>query len=146
MIERVEIANMHEQTMQREERLLEAVADAPPSTSAVVAVVAGDGNRRLFESLGATKIVEGGQTMNPSTADLVKRDRIAPAAESHPLPNNSQRHPRRRTGGELCRTSRCAVLPTDSMQAGLAAMLAFDPDATREENAAAMHEARSTRS
>ena len=70
-IERVEIANMHEQTHQREERLLQAVPDAPPTASGVVAVVAGDGNRKLFESLGAAKIVEGGQTMNPSTAELV---------------------------------------------------------------------------
>ena len=50
---------MHEQTVQREERLLEAVPDAPAAPSAVVAVAVGDGNRRLFESLGATKVVEG---------------------------------------------------------------------------------------
>ena len=65
----VEIANMHLQTVQREERLIEPVPGA--TATEVVAVVAGDGNRRLFESLGATRIVEGGQTMNPSTADLV---------------------------------------------------------------------------
>src|SRR5205823_7971048 len=50
-IDRVEIANMHEQTQEREERLLAAVPDLPPATSGVVAVVAGEGNRRLFESL-----------------------------------------------------------------------------------------------
>ena len=65
--------------MQREERLLQAVPDAPPTASGVVAVVAGDGNRRLFESLGATKIVEGGQTMNPSTAELVAAIEATPA-------------------------------------------------------------------
>ncbi|HMI22119.1 MAG TPA: DAK2 domain-containing protein, partial [Gaiellaceae bacterium] len=53
VIDRVEIANMHEQTVQREERLLEAVPDAPAAQSAVVAVVAGEGNKRLFESFGA---------------------------------------------------------------------------------------------
>jgi len=53
VIDRVEIANMHEQTVRREERLLEAVPDAPAAQSAVVVVVAGAGNRRLFESLGA---------------------------------------------------------------------------------------------
>ena len=71
VIDRIEIANMHEQTVQREERLLEAVPDAPPAASGVVAVVAGDGNRKLFKSLGATQIVEGGQTMNPSTAEPI---------------------------------------------------------------------------
>src|SRR5438093_1087572 len=89
VIERVEIANMHEQTLQREERLLEVVPDAEPSASEVVAVVAGDGNRRLFESLGASRIVEGGQTMNPSAADLVDAIEATPAAEVVLLPNNS---------------------------------------------------------
>src|SRR5205814_9686454 len=69
-IDRIEIANMHEQTHQREERLLSLVPDAPAAQSGVVAVVAGDGNRALFESLalGPVTIIEGGQTMNPSTA------------------------------------------------------------------------------
>ena len=89
VIDGVEIANMHEQTVQREERLLEAVPDARPSRSAVVAVVAGDGNRALFESLGATNIVEGGQTMNPSTAELVDAVAGADADEVILLPNNS---------------------------------------------------------
>src|SRR5204862_4401705 len=59
VIDRVEIANMHEQTVQREERLLEAVPDPVAAQSGVVAVVAGDRNRALFESLGAATIVEG---------------------------------------------------------------------------------------
>src|SRR6185437_13455553 len=50
-IDRIEIANMHEQTLEREERLLAAVPDAPPARSGVVAVVVGEGNRILFESL-----------------------------------------------------------------------------------------------
>src|SRR5205814_188557 len=89
VIEGVEIANMHEQTLQREERLLEVVPDAPPPRSAVVAVVAGEGNLALFESLGAAKIVEGGQTMNPSTAELVAAVDGTDAAEVILLPNNS---------------------------------------------------------
>src|SRR5207244_7275504 len=65
-IENVEIADMHRQTKARERRLLAAVPDPLPAAAEVVAVVTGSGNRRLFESLGATQIVEGGQTMNPS--------------------------------------------------------------------------------
>jgi len=71
-IENVEIADMHRQTEARERRLLAAVPDPPPAAAGVVAVVAGAGNQRLFESLGATQIVEGGQTMNPSAAELSK--------------------------------------------------------------------------
>ena len=69
-IEGVEIADMRRQTEEREERLLEAVP--PRVRCAVVAVAAGEGNRRLFERLGAARVVEGGQSMNPSTADLLE--------------------------------------------------------------------------
>src|SRR4029453_14296026 len=70
VIERVEIANMHLQSAQREERLTHPVADA--RRTAVVPVVSGEGNRRLFESMGATGIVDGGETMNPSTEELLE--------------------------------------------------------------------------
>ena len=92
-IDRIEIANMHEQTHQREERLLAAVPDAPPAQCGIVAVVVGDGNRKLFESLaqpvGPIRIVEGGQTMNPSTADLLRAAQSVDAEEVVLLPNNS---------------------------------------------------------
>ena len=139
VIEGVEIANMHEQTLQREQRLLEAVPDAPPSTSGVVAVVAGDGNRRLFESLGTMNIVEGGQTMNPSTAELVKAIESTPVAEVVLLPNNSNVILSAEQAAGLA-DKPVAVVPTDSLPAGLAAMLAFDPDRPAADNAAAMNE------
>ena len=139
VIEGVEIANMHEQTLQREQRLLEAVPDAPLSTTGVVAVVAGDGNRKLFESLGATRIVEGGQTMNPSTAELVEAIESTPAAEVVVLPNNSNVILSAEQAVGLV-DKPVKVVPTDSLPAGLAAMLAFDPDRQAEDNAAAMNE------
>ena len=72
----VEIANMHEQTQEREERLLHAVGEptAAPDTSAVVAVAAGDGNRELFESLGAV-VVDGGRDDEPVDRRPPRRDR-----------------------------------------------------------------------
>jgi len=139
VIEGVEIANMHEQTLQREQRLLEAVPDAPPTTTGVVAVVAGDGNRGLFESLGTTRIVEGGQTMNPSTAALVEAIESTPAAEVVVLPNNSNVILSAEQAAGLV-DKPVTVVPTDSLPAGLAAMLAFDPDRPAAENAAAMSE------
>jgi DAK2 domain fusion protein YloV len=135
VIERVEIANMHEQTVQREERLLELVTNATD----VVAVVAGDGNRRLFESLGATKIVEGGQTMNPSTADLVAAIEAAPAPQVILLPNNSNVILSAEQAAGLAEKP-VEVVPTDSIPAGLAAMVAFEPDRGADENAAEMRE------
>jgi DAK2 domain fusion protein YloV len=141
-IDRVEIANMHEQTQQREERLLTVVPDAPPTTAGVVTVVAGDGNRKLFESLalGPISIVEGGQTMNPSTADLLRAVQSLDAEEAILLPNNSNvvlaaEH----AAANADRT--VEVVASDSIPAGLAAMVAFDGSRTAAENAAAMREA-----
>jgi uncharacterized protein len=136
-IDRVEIANMHEQTAAREERLLEVVPDA---ASAVVAVVAGDGNRALFESLGAARIVEGGQTMNPSTADLVAAVDGAPGNEVILLPNNSNVVLGAEQAARLA-SKRTEVVPTDSLQAGLAAMVSFNADRPAAENADEMREA-----
>src|SRR5437899_2918968 len=81
-----ESANMHRQTISREERLLEAVPDAPANTTDVVAVVAGKGNRALYESLGVARIVEGGQSMNPSAADIVAAIEAVGAPETLVLP------------------------------------------------------------
>ena len=139
VIDRVEIANMHEQTVQREERLLEAVPDAPPARSAVVAVVAGDGNRALFESLGATKIVEGGQTMNPSTAELVDAVAATDADEVILLPNNSNVILSADQAAELAEKP-VTVVRTDSIQAGLAAMVSFLPERSAADNSAEMSE------
>ena len=143
-IDRIEIANMHEQTHAREVRLLAAVPDAPPAVSGVVAVVAGDGNRALFENLAASvgpiAIVEGGQTMNPSTADLLRAVQSLDAEEAIVLPNNSNivlaaEH----AAAHADRT--VEVLHVDSIPAGLAAMVAFDGSRTAAENAAEMREA-----
>jgi uncharacterized protein len=137
VIDGVEIANMHEQTVRREERLLEAVPDAPPALTAVVAVVAGDGNRMLFESLGAAKIVEGGQTMNPSTAELVRAVDGVDADEALLLPNNSNVILSAQQAAELA-TKPVMVVPTESIQAGLAAMVSFLSERSAADNAAEM--------
>ncbi|HKC21016.1 MAG TPA: DAK2 domain-containing protein [Gaiellaceae bacterium] len=139
VIDRVEIANMHEQTVQREERLLEAVPDTPAARSGVVAVVAGSGNRALFESLGAAEIVEGGQTMNPSTAELVDAVAAADAEEIILLPNNSNVILSAEQAAELAEKP-VTVVPTDSIPAGLAALVSFLPERSASDNAAEMSE------
>ncbi|MFL5945204.1 MAG: DAK2 domain-containing protein [Gaiellaceae bacterium] len=135
VIDRVEIANMHEQTVQREERLLEAVPDA---RSAVVAVVAGEGNRELFESFGA-HVIEGGQSMNPSVGELSAALGSDAASEFVVLPNNSNVIGAAEQAVEHVDVT-AVVLPTHSMQEGLSALVAFDPSESAEDNVRTMQE------
>jgi dihydroxyacetone kinase-like predicted kinase len=141
-IDRIEIANMHEQTQQREARLLAAVPDLPAAQSGVVAVVAGDGNRVLFENLalGPVTVIEGGQTMNPSTADLLRAVQSLDAEEALILPNNSNivlaaEHAAANADRAV------EVVASTSIPAGLAAMVAYDGSRTAAENAAEMRDA-----
>jgi hypothetical protein len=143
VLEGIEIANRHRQTEQREERLLHAVPDAPPAASEAVAVVAGEGNRALFESLGATQIVTGGQSMNPSAADLVAAIERTQAADVIVLPNNSNVILAAEQARELA-SKPVHVVRTTSIPAGLAALVAFDPVASAEENVRAMEETLAT--
>jgi len=138
-IEGIEIADMRRQTEEREERLLAALPGGA-SRSAVVAVVAGDGNRHLFEDLGAQRIVDGGQTMNPSTADLLAAVDATAADEVVLLPNNPNvvmaAEQAARVAGKPVQ-----VVPTESIPAGLAALVAFLGERSAEENAMVMREA-----
>ena len=136
-IEGVEIANMHAQTQHRSARLLEAVPDEVQTD--VVAVVVGEGNRRLFETLGATSFVEGGQTMNPSTADLVAAIERTGGAEVVLLPNNSNVIMSAEQAAQLA-TKPVQVVASESIPAGLAAIVSFDPQRNAEENATEMRE------
>jgi hypothetical protein len=143
-LEKVEIANMHAQTVAREERLatgppLEVVPEPPAAVQQtdVVAVVAGEGNRRLFESLGAAEVVEGGQTMNPSTSELVAAIEATDAPAVIVLPNNSNVILAAEQAAELV-SKPAFVVATASIQAGLAAMVVFDGARPATENEAEM--------
>jgi hypothetical protein len=129
---------MHRQTEQRESRLLELVPD--PRATEVVAVVAGEGNAELFRSLGVTRIVEGGQSMNPSTADILAAVDATSAPEVVVLPNN----PNVILSAEQAvahATRPVLVVGTRSIPAGIAAMVAYDSARTASENAAEMESA-----
>jgi uncharacterized protein len=135
-IDRVEIANMHRQTVAREERLAEELEKACEA----VAVVAGAGNRRLFASLGAGRIIEGGQTMNPSTQELLDAIEAAAAPEVVVLPNNSNVVMSAEQAARHA-SKPVRVVHTDSIPAGLAAMVAYDHGRSAEANVAEMHQA-----
>ena len=139
VVDGVEIANMHAQTQQREERLLGPAGDAELAGSSVVTVAAGAGNRALFESLGAA-VVDGGSTMNPSTADLLAAVEGAATAEVVILPNNSNVLMSAEQAADHS-SKKVRVLPTRSIQEGLAALVAFDPLGDVEANLEQMREA-----
>jgi hypothetical protein len=141
VVEGVEIANMHHQTAQRSERLLEAPASALPTLeTGLVAVCPGQGNRRLYESLGATRVIEGGQTMNPSTAAIVDAIESVPAAEVIVLPNNSNVILTAEQAATLA-SKPVRIIPSRSVQAGLAAIGRYIATNTPDENEADMRDA-----
>jgi uncharacterized protein len=111
----------------------------PLPTTSVVAVVSGDGIGRIFRSLGVHHLVVGGQTMNPATADLVKAVESVASGEVVILPNNKNIRPVADQVDALTdKTVR--VVATGSTVEGFAALLAYDPAARADTNAAAMAE------
>jgi DAK2 domain fusion protein YloV len=118
----------------------EPAAASEPVPCAVVAVATGDGIRRIFYSLGVQGIVTGGQTMNPSTAQLLDAVEQAPADEVVILPNNKNIIPvAEQVDAHTAKTVR--VVPTRSVTEGFACLLSYDPQATSALNADAMAEA-----
>jgi DAK2 domain fusion protein YloV len=113
----------------------EVQVDAP--TTAVVAVVVGDGVGRIFRSLGVRQLVFGGQSMNPSTSELADAVRATGSNQVVVLPNNKNITPVANQVDALVDES-VAVVATNSIVEGFAALLAYDPDASLDANATAM--------
>jgi DAK2 domain fusion protein YloV len=133
-VSRFDVADMTEQVAHRAERLAEAV-----QSCGVLAVTSSKGMCELFEGLGAYAL-DGGSTLNPSTYELLAGIHEVPAEQVVVLPNSPNVIMAAERAAEL--SEKCVrVIPTRSMQAGLAAAVALDPDRTAEENAAAMTEA-----
>ncbi len=120
-VEGVEIANMHHQTVTREARLLGSGGNGPDSRDGARRRLPGTRQPPLFESLGATRVIEGGQTMNPSTADVVAAIDATPADDVIVLPNNGNVILTAEQAASLS-SKRVRVVPSSSVQAGLAAM------------------------
>lgn len=113
------------------------VSGAPSREVGVVAVVSGDGLEKVFMSLGASAIVPGGQTMNPSTEEILRVVESLPTPKVVILPNNGNIILAARQAQELSQKE-VAVVPTRSIPQGVAALLAFNHQADLEENAKAM--------
>jgi uncharacterized protein len=117
-----------------------AGAGLPPVTTAVVAVCSGEGLVELFAQLGVQGLVTGGQTMNPSTAELLDTVERVNADDVVILPNNKNIIPVAEQVDALT-TKRVRVVPTRSMPEALAALVVYDPEASGDENAVEMTEA-----
>ena len=133
VVSHLDVADMHAQIQQRDERL-----SAPRSVAVcgALAVVTGDGMRALFESLGVHTL-EGGPTLNPSTYDLLAAIHAIPAEEVVVLPNSANVVMAAERAAELSDKTVRVVL-SRSPQAGLAAAVSLDPNRDAATNAAAM--------
>jgi hypothetical protein len=145
---RIRVTDLDEQV--EEERWVREAAEAlgagapeepsgPAPTTSVVAVVSGDGIGRIFRSLGVHHQVAGGQSMNPSTADLLKAVESVVSDQVVILPNNKNIRPvAEQVDAQTAKTVR--VVATGSIVEGFGALLAYDPAAGASENVETMSE------
>ncbi len=133
-VSHLDVADMHAQVAERERRL--SAAPVPGACTGALAVVAGAGVAALFAGLGA-QVLDGGQTLNPSTYELLAGIHLVPAEEVVLLPNSANVFMAAERAAELS-DKRVHVLETRSMQAGLAAAVALVPSRSGEDNLAAM--------
>lgn len=138
-----QVAELHEADV------LARMHDAPPDETPVdslglVAVAAGDGILEIFRSMGVRGLVPGGQTFNPSAEEILVGIRQAHASEVIVLPNNKNVISSARTAGEIAVlegiAKRVDVVPTESPLQGFTALVAFNRDASLEDNIEAMTE------
>ena len=113
----------------------------PRKALGFVAVAAGSGEEEILRSLGVDVVVSGGQTMNPSTADILEAIEAANADNVIVLPGNGNIRMAAEAAATACEDSKVAVVPTKTVLQGFSAMFAVDPEAGLEDNVEAMTEA-----
>ena len=138
----VKVENMrlqHTEKVLSEAELAPKLA-APEKKYGMVAVCAGSGISETLKSLGADGIIPGGQTMNPSTQDILAEINRTPAEVVFVFPNNKNIIMAAEQAVPLTE-KRVIVIPSKTVPQGISAMLVFDPDASEEENIRAMSDA-----
>ena len=148
----IHIEDMDLQVLEREARLAQGPAEpevsddnAPPVPLATVAVAAGEGLTAVLRSLGVSEIVMGGQTMNPSTEELLAACTAANATQVLILPNNKNVILAAEQVAQFVPDDvSVTIVPTKTVVQGIAAQLAFNSEESPDENAAAMTEAAET--
>ena len=114
---------------------------APENAYGFVSVCMGDGISDTFRDLGVDTVIHGGQTMNPSTQDIIDGVRSTPAKTVFVLPNNKNIYLVAVQAAKLVKDREVIVLPTKSVPQGICALISFDPDADSDTNLEAMEEA-----
>ena len=138
----VKIENMrlqHTEKVMSEQELAPKIAE-PEKTFGVVSVCAGAGLADVFMNLGVDGIISGGQTMNPSTQDILEAVNQVPAETVYVLPNNKNIIMAAEQVDALT-PKHVVVIPSKTVPQGVTAMLSFNPDGTEEENTQALTEA-----
>ena len=141
----VKIENMrlqHTEKVMSEQEIAPQIAE-PEKEFGVVSVCAGAGIADVFQNLGVDGIISGGQTMNPSTQDILEAVNKVPASTVYVLPNNKNIIMAAQQVDALT-PKHVVVIPSKTIPQGITAMLSFNPDGTEDENTAAMEEALST--
>lgn len=113
----------------------------PEKKYGFVCVAAGEGLHTVFTDLGCDQIVQGGQTMNPSTENILYAIDHTPAEIVYVFPNNKNIIMAAEQAAALCEDKQVVVMPSKNIPQGISAMLVFDADAEQEDNTAAMNEA-----
>ncbi|MDS0980904.1 fatty acid kinase catalytic subunit FakA [Staphylococcus hominis] len=145
---KLKVENMREQhreVIRKEQSHQQATASQQPKTveTAVIAISMGEGISELFTSMGATHIISGGQTMNPSTEDIVKVIEQSECQRAIILPNNKNIRMSSDQAAQLVKSD-TVVIPTTSIPQGIAALFQYDVASTLEENASHMNTALET--
>lgn len=138
----MKVENMREQHTALVGEKPKKAAPKEKSEFGIVTVAMGSGLKALFESLGAAVVIEGGQTMNPSTKDITDAMKQANAKNILILPNNKNIQMAAEQAAELAEDN-AVVIPTKTIPQGISAMLSFHPEMSLEENSQVMDEARS---
>ena len=148
MLTKLKIENMIEQHKAQVAAVKQQKPAAVPVdeslTAGFVAIAAGDGVQQLFTDLGVQQIVSGGQTMNPSTEDILHAVEQVPAMDVYVLPNNKNIVMAAEQAAKLARTNgsrRVHVVPTTTIPQGISAMMAYDESADLKANLEAMQAA-----
>ena len=128
-LDRVKIENMLEQN-----RELKAKREAEKKEMGMLAICAGDGIADIFKDLMVDRVIEGGQTMNPSAADIADAVQRINAEHVFVFPNNKNIILAAEQAKALVENRTIHVIPSKNIPQGFAAALAFNPDATSEEN------------
>lgn len=118
----------------------QAVSDAPPKEAGFISVSIGEGIGEIFKGLGVDYLIEGGQTMNPSTEDMLNAIEKVNAETIYILPNNKNIILAANQAKLLTKDKKIIVIPTKTVPQGITAIINYIPEKTPEENEAAMVE------